>query len=290
MIQKQEKLKAENSHSQIKIMLMNFAFTIILIIFLFIYSKLIENRFIKYKQNIDKINEKNRKKDEILFQQSKMATIGEMLNIISHQWRQPLAQINTVTMDIYTDTKTGCLDQKNVKQHISSIENITQYLSNTIDDFSNFYAQEKFKSTFYLKEALDKCINILLPSIKHIQIHVVCKKDKQIHGYISLYQQAIMIILSNALEVFIQRNIDRPMIKIGIDIIDNRSYLSIEDNAEGIKDKYLNKIFDLNFSTKDDKNIRGLGLYICKKIIIKNFKGNIYVDNVNNGTRFTIVV
>ncbi|MDC7242734.1 MAG: cache domain-containing protein, partial [Sphaerochaetaceae bacterium] len=132
ILKKQEKFRLENSTFINKIIFANILFAIFLTMYLFFYSKDIEKRFIKYKNILQKINYKNRRKDELIYQQSKMASIGEMLSIISHQWRQPLSQINTVTMDIYVEHMKNELNKKSLEKHIKSIEETTKYLSNTI--------------------------------------------------------------------------------------------------------------------------------------------------------------
>ncbi|PHQ64762.1 MAG: hypothetical protein COB99_07850 [Sulfurimonas sp.] len=219
-----------------------------------------------------------------------MATIGELLNIISHQWRQPLAQINAVTLDMYMDKKQDKLGEEELKKAIADIETTTQYLSNTIDDFSRFFIQEKEKVDFSSKVAIEKCINILSPSLKHIDIKVSILKDAKINGYITLYQQVILTIIINSLDAFESQKIQNPKIEIEVDEKEKISYVCITDNANGIKRENIDKIFDLYFSTKNDKKVSGLGLYIAKQIIHKNMDGTIRVENRGNGARFSISV
>lgn len=273
-----------------KILLINLILTSLFIVFFMVFSRTIQKRFSMYKKELKKIEHKNRTKDEIIFHQSKMATIGELLNIISHQWRQPLAQINSLTMDMYIEQKNGKLGEKELKENIIDIEKTTSYLSHTIDDFSRFFIQEKEKSDFLPKTAIKECINILSPSLKHIDLKIDIAKDIQVNGYITLYQQVILTILTNSLDVFSARNISNPKISINIDEKNNKSYISVLDNAKGIDDKIIENIFDLYFSTKTEKKVTGLGLYIAKQIIQKNMNGKIMVKNYKDGVKFTIEV
>ncbi|WP_373004428.1 cache domain-containing protein [Sulfurimonas sp.] len=290
ILKRKQELQEINDELVKKILFTNIILTSIFIMLFVLFSKNIEKRFNNYKKRIQKKEEKNREKDEIIFHQSKMATIGELLNIISHQWRQPLAQINAITLDMYMDKKQDMLGEKELKKAIADIETTTQYLSDTIDDFSRFFVQEKEKVNFSPKVAIEECINILSPSLKHVDIKVNILKDAKINSYITLYQQVILTIITNSLDAFASQKIENPKIEIEVDERDNKSYVSISDNANGIESENIDKVFDLYFSTKNDKKVSGLGLYIAKQIIHKNMAGNIMLKNRNNGVTFIICV
>jgi two-component system, NtrC family, sensor kinase len=290
ILKRTQELQELNDELVKKILFTNVILTSIFVVLFILFSKNIQRRFNNYKKKIAKKEEKNREKDEIIFHQSKMATIGELLNIISHQWRQPLAQINAVTLDIYMDQKQGRLSDEELKKSIADIETTTKYLSNTIDDFSRFFVQEKEKVDFSPKVAIEECINILSPSLKHVDIKVSILKDAKINGYITLYQQVILTIITNSLDAFESQKIQNPKIEIEVDEKDNRSYISISDNANGIKSENIDKVFDLYFSTKNDKKVSGLGLYIAKQIIHKNMNGTIMLENRGNGACFSVSV
>lgn len=290
ILKRTQELQEMNDEVVKKIFFTNMILTSIFIVLFIVFSKNIQSRFNNYKKKIIKKEEKNREKDEIIFHQSKMATIGELLNIISHQWRQPLAQINAVTLDIYMSQKEGILGEKELKKSISDIETTTQYLSNTIDDFTKFFVQEKEKVNFLPKTAIKECLNILSPSLKHIDINIIILKDVEINGYITLYQQVILNIITNSLDAFEAKKIQNPKIEIKIDKKENKSYVSISDNANGILNENIDKVFDLYFSTKNNKKISGLGLYIAKQIIDKNMGGSIIFQNIGNGVCFNVSV
>ena len=290
ILKRKLELQKLNNETVKKTLIMNNALTFIFVVLFILFSKNIQNKFNNYKKELKKIENKNRQKDEIILHQSKMATIGELLNIISHQWRQPLAQINSVTLDMYIEQKHGKLGEQELKNSITDIEKTTQYLSNTIDDFSKYFVQEKHKRDFLPQTAIQECINILSPSLKHIDVKVDIKKDIKVNGYITLYQQVILTMITNSIDAFILNNIKDPKISIEIEEKEGKSYVSISDNAKGIKDENIDKIFDLYFSTKKDKKVSGLGLYIAKQIIKKNMNGEILVKNINHGVKFSIKV
>jgi signal transduction histidine kinase len=273
-----------------RLVTMNIALTLLFSLLLFWFAKNTDNVFNRYKKEIRQEEDKSREKDEIIFYQSKMASMGELINMISHQWRQPLAQINSLTMDLYMEQKQKILDEDSLKTKIKGIEKTTRYLSNTIDDFSRFFVNEKEKKEFSPIESINECIKLLGPSMKHVTIESNFKTDKMINGYITLYQQVILTIFTNSLDIFEARHIKEPKITIDLYEKDGWCFLEIMDNANGIDEKNLEKIFNLYFSTKNTQNVSGLGLYIAKKIIHTNMDGDIKASNHKDGAKFTIKV
>ena len=290
ILKRKLELQALNGEKIKNILIINTFLTLIFILFFMLFSKSIKNRFNTYKKELQRTEAKNREKDEIIFHQSKMATIGELLNIISHQWRQPLAQINSLTLDMYIDQKQNKLSDEGLKKSITDIEKTTKYLSNTIDDFSNFFIQDRDKKEFSPQEAIQECISILSPSLKDIDVQIKGINDISIYGYVTLYQQVILTIIINSLDAFFVQNIEDPKIIITIDQKENKSYVTILDNAKGIDVKNIDKIFDLYFSTKESQKVTGLGLYIAKQIIQKSMNGTIKAKNLDDGVAFIIEV
>lgn len=283
-----QKFEILNQQSLLWIVIVNIILSLVFVSSLLYFSKKINFKFKKYKKDLKHQYNENCTKDEIIFHQAKMATIGELLNLIAHQWRQPLAQINAITLDTYIEQKQKSLTDEMLNKNIHDIEKITQYLSSTIDDFMVFFAQEKEKHFFSALESVKKCLDILSVSLNNIEITIKCEKDITLFGFSSLYQQVLLTILTNTLDIFEQRNIQNRKIIININTDGINSIVEICDNGLGIIDEYKDKIFDLYFSTKNNKNINGLGLYISKNIIEKNFKGNITAHNHNLGACFTI--
>ncbi len=320
-IQLKEKIfKKENKVIITRMFLLNVFVTIILIVLLILFSDFVKKQFIIHKsknrkyQNelhteIDdksskliKLNKtleqrvieevsKNRDKDKIMFQQSKMAALGELLGMITHQWRQPLAQINSSTLSMYSDFKKGDFTLDTLKKNIVEIEDTTNFLSQTITDFSTFFSPDKEKNTFSTKQAVTECLQILFPKFIHkVNVEVNTIEDVTIHSYLTQYQQAILTILVNALDMFEFRNIEFPKIQIELSSHNGRSKLTIYDNAQGINKDCLDKIFEAYFSTKKSKKNSGLGLYISKMIVEQNLNGILSVENAPEGAKFTIII
>jgi len=317
---KEEIFKKENQVIITRMFLLNVFVTILLILFLIMFSDYVKKQFIihkdkqkKYQKELHnviddktakliKLNRtleqrvleevsKNRKKDKIMFQQSKMAALGELLGMITHQWRQPLAQINSVTMTMYNNFKKGSFTLDTLKKDIEEIEDTTNFLSQTISDFSTFFSPDKEKNIFSTKQAITECLHILFPKFIHkVNIDVNVIKDENIDGYMTQYQQAILTVLINALDIFEIRNIELPTIQIEISSHNGKSKVTICDNAQGINKECLDKIFEAYFSTKKSKKNSGLGLYISKMIIEQNMNGTLDVENTEEGAKFTIII
>jgi len=262
--------------------------TLVLIVILIFLSNKIKKIFRDYKITIEKTENENRQKNEIIYQQSKMTVIGQLLNMISHQWRQPLSQINSIALRLYLEEKKGTLDRKIVKQTINDIENVTQYLSQTIDDFSNFFIQETKEKEFLVDEAIQHCISIAKPSLQHVKVELNFSSKYYVKGYITLFQQIILCLITNSVDSFNTKKIQKPIIKIHSYDTNDFVYIELSDNAGGIDESCIDQIFDLYFSTKKKEIASGLGLYIVKSITEKHFNANVYVENITNGAKFTL--
>lgn len=317
---KEQALKKENKSIIVRMFFINVVVTIMLIVILILFSDFVKKRFVIYRnENLDyqkqlhslidektikleKLNKtledkvqeevtKNREKDKILFQQSKMAAMGELLAMIAHQWRQPLAQINSTTLNMYSNYKKGEFSLETLKKDIVEIENTTNFLSQTITDFSTFFSPEKEKIVFSTQQAVTECLHILFPKFIHkVNVIIDIKNDVKIDGHMNQYQQAVLTILINALDMFEERHIDFPTINIVIDEQQGKSKLSISDNAQGIHKDSLDKIFEAYYSTKKSKKNSGLGLHISKMIVEQNMNGELSVENIEDGAKFTVII
>ena len=232
---------------------------------------------------------KNAKKDRILENQSKLAALGEMLANIAHQWRHPLTRLSIILQNIKLYSSKGKLDEKILNRYIqNSLEQI-EYMSQTIDDFRNFYKEDKEKIEFKIEYAVLNAVNIIEASIKHngITMQIDTKESISYKGYPNQLSQVILNILHNSKDALELRKVKNPYIKIKLYKSSNSAKIEIKDNAGGIPKEIIDKIFEANFTTKQGTGT-GIGLYMSKTIIVDNFGGNIFVKNGSEGAIFTI--
>jgi signal transduction histidine kinase len=235
---------------------------------------------------------KNREKDKLMFQQSKLASLGEMLGNISHQWRQPLMEINSIFLPIEAKITLDIpLDNEEILQTIKKLNHITKYMSNTIDDFRDFFATDKEKIKFQLLEQINSTINIISSGLKthNIKLDIIIQKNPEMIGYKNDYSQVLINIISNAKDILIQRKIIDPYIKISI--FEENEYIitTVEDNGGGIKVNPIEKVFD-PFFTYEKIGGSGIGLFMSKLIIENNMGGKLSVENTSKGAFFKIII
>ena len=271
---------------------------IIVLISLYFSYKLtnfLKNSFIKYKNKILEDIEENKKKDLILFQQSKMATIGELLYNISHHWRQPLSVITTISSGIKIEKELGINNDLEEIKMLDEIINNANYLSLTIEDFRDFYISDSIKTDFSITLCINKCLKIIIDNNIIIQQEL---EEFSIHGFEQQLIQVIINILNNSRDAFEKNGLEKRLIFIQTTLMDDNKIITISDNAGGIEEPNLNKIFEPYYSTKHKSTGIGLSLYMSYQIISKSFNGNITVENselkyLNDryiGVKFKIVI
>lgn len=239
---------------------------------------------------LKKMVEEKNEKEKLLIHQSKLASMGEMINNIAHQWRQPLTHLGFINMNLQLAFEDEPLDKKYLKEKIEESNSQLDFMSKTIDNFRDFYKPNKQKELFYISVAVKKALEIMEPILEsnkiEFQFNVI--KDKQINAYENEYSQVILNILTNAKDVLISRQIQNPKIIISINEKNDSIITTILDNAGGIENGYINHIFDPYFTTKQKGS--GIGLYMSKMIIESHFKGKIKVLNKDKGASFSIEV
>ena len=230
------------------------------------------------------------KQQKILIQKSKMASMGEMIANIAHQWRQPLSQISGLFLDIESAYTFKELNKKYLNERVDEANDLLEYMSKTIDDFRNFFNPNSKKEDFLIKDAVQNACNIVksMLEINNIKLTVNIDDNHKINGYKNEYSQAVMNIIANAKDILIERDIPNPYIKIYLEKNEKIS-LCIEDNANGINEDIIEKIFDPYFTTKFDYGT-GIGLYMTKLIVEEKMNGIIIVTNVNEGAKFSITI
>ena len=228
--------------------------------------------------------EKNNEKQKIIFQQSKMAAMGEMISNIAHQWRQPLHAILLTNQKIHLNRILGHeIDDELINSVENDIKKQINYLNSTIEDFRNFFKPDKEKVEFQLKESIETSLDIIHATLKQKQIDVIKDFDSniKIFNLKNELMQVIINILKNAMDVLDERLITDKIIIIRTYEKDNFYFIDVIDNAGGISENILPKIFEPYFTTKHQSKGTGLGLYMSHEIIVKHMNGFFEVKNIN---------
>ena len=229
--------------------------------------------------------EKSLKKDRMIMQQSKLAATGEMLGMIAHQWKQPLNSISTTINDLLLKLELGMADENYIKSKLSNIVNYINLLNTTINDFMNFYSPDKDKVEVAIGDIIDETLRIAKDTLASANIEVIkyIKCNETLRIYANELKHVLLNLINNAKDALIERNISQPRIIIKTQCSEGLMHLEIEDNAGGIDEKLLDKVFEAYFTTKRKKHGTGLGLYISKIIIEEHLNGHIFIKNGNYG-------
>jgi signal transduction histidine kinase/methyl-accepting chemotaxis protein len=249
---------------------------------------------------IKNLEKENIEKEQMLYQQSKMAAMGEMIGNIAHQWRQPISIITMWSNNIIADIEMGEVNNENLKKYAFSINEQTKHLSQTIDDFRNFFTPNKIKNRFTLQNSIDKTMNLLKATLNNHGIEVIENIEKiTIEALENELTQAILNIIKNAKDILVTLPKESRKI-IFIDIFKKQTEVIIEikDNGGGVPKEIKDKIFEPYFTTKHKSIGTGIGLYMTESIISKHLKGDIFVQNTTysfegveyNGAKFIIKI
>ncbi|HTP64442.1 MAG TPA: response regulator [Geobacteraceae bacterium] len=233
-----------------------------------------------------------REKDQMLISQSRQAAMGEMLGNIAHQWRQPLNSVGMIMQTLTMMYDAGELNRENLVAMEKQVMELVRYMSRTIDDFRNFFRTDREKVPFQVRQAVEKSVSLVEASFKNhfITTEINLVDDPVITGFQSEYSQVLLNIMQNARDAFVLRQVGEAKVTIAVRKEDGRSVVTITDNAGGIADDIMPKIFDPYFSTKGPEQGTGVGLFMSKAIIEKNMGGRLTVRNTGDGAEFRIEV
>ena len=230
------------------------------------------------------------KKDEIILVQSRHAAMGEMISMIAHQWRQPISVIAMNANNILADIELDLLNPDNLQEISEDIIYQTQELSKTIDDFKDFFKPNRDVENVFLKDIISDALNIIGKSLESNNIEMTLDIDEsiEIKTFSRELMQVIINIIKNSKEALIEKKIVSKQIVIQLKKLQKSTELSISDNAGGINSDIMDKIFHPYFTTKNEKNGTGLGLYMCKTIVEKHLNGVLSISNTDEGACFKI--
>ncbi|RXJ82006.1 cache domain-containing protein [Arcobacter sp. F2176] len=236
-------------------------------------------RDITYKKELE---EKNKRQQVMLAEESKKSALGEMLTMIAHQWRQPLNNINLLIHFVRDTFDTGKFSKEEIKEITLDMKRQIEYLSNTINDFTNFTNPKKETTLFCVKDAIERTYNLAIAQFEKNGIKVFIESEEiEVYGIENEFMQIILNIINNAKDALIENNNKEKFLFINAKKIDNKLVLTIKDTAGGISNKVISRIFDPYFTTKHKNNGTGIGLYMCNQIIKQYKNGVIKASNEN---------
>ncbi len=267
-----------SSHIKDFLITISIALAVFVIFFIFLY--------IIYKKN----QKLQARKDLLLLNQNKLASMGEMIGNIAHQWKQPLAQLSFILVNIELNSSRGKLTESKLKEKIDEANAQIAFMSNTIDDFRNFFSSGKPQVEYKIKDAITLTEQLLSATLEKngIELLIDIKENFYLTGQPNEIVQAFVNLINNAKDALLERKIQDPKISFCAFLEDSNKTVTIEDNAGGINVEPIDKIFEPYFTTKFSNSGTGIGLYMTKMIIEKNNAGKISVKNLHTGALFTI--
>lgn len=265
--------------------------------------KLAEEELKRQKRLLQELNEtlekrvteevaKNREKDIMLIQQHRQAALGEMLDHIVHQWKQPLNSLSLIIQCLGETASDGELTNAYVEETVGKTMALLDHMAQTVNFFSGFYRQDKEKKVFCIKGSIDQALAFVAPAFRFHSIAVELDVDPglTVFGCPKEYAQVLLNILANARDAFKARGTENARVIIRAFAEDTKTVVTIADNAGGIPEAIMGRIFDFYFTTNESNGGTGIGLYMSKNIIEKNMGGTLSALNTDGGAQFRIEV
>lgn len=243
--------------------------------------------------NIRTLEQKIREQKEIIIMKNKKAQLGDMISAITHQWKQPLSRVTSITSLLeFKINKNKEIPKKELSEKISQINTNILFLSDTIDDFKDFFTPNVITKECDIALVVQRAISLSQDDTmtKEISIRTDFNFTKKINIYKNELLHIILNIIQNSKEAFKNNDSDFKIIKIIGYVQDDKTYIDIIDNAGGISEETLPFIFNEHYTTKEKKSGSGLGLYLSKVILEDHLKGSIEVKNIKDGAMFRIIL
>ncbi|MEA3372447.1 MAG: ATP-binding protein [Campylobacterota bacterium] len=228
----------------------------------------------------------------LLVQQGRLASMGEMIGNIAHQWRQPLNALGLIVQKIRFYNDREMLDRENLNQSVDKSMELIDGMSNTIDDFREFFNPNKRKERFLASEAIEQAYAIVESTFTYndIEYELLIDADVSIEGFKNEFSQVVVNLLNNAKDILLEREKSPAKITLTVKNDKERTQVSVCDNGGGVPAEIMPKLFDPYFSTKEEGKGTGIGLYMCKIIVEDHMGGKLSACNTDEGACFTIEV
>jgi len=253
-------------------------------------TKELEELNLSLEVRVQKEVSAHREKDKMLTQSAKMAEMGDMLSMIAHQWRQPLNQMSYVVMNIESAYEYDELTEEYLNAKVKEANELLEFMSVTIDDFKNYFSPDKAQTKEQISSVIEQAISLIKKTLdsENIELELSFNAQSQVLIYKNEFIQVVLNLIKNARDVLHDKQVENPKIIIETKDTDSGVEVSFIDNGMGIKEDILEKIFEPYFSTKDEKNGTGLGLYMSKMIVEGHLGGELSVVNAKDGASFKI--
>jgi two-component system, sensor histidine kinase LadS len=242
------------------------------------------------QETIAKKVDELRQKDRIMIQQSRQAAMGEMIENIAHQWRQPLNQLSLLQSNIFFEHELGTLSEEKMQTYQEQAESLMEYMTRTIDDFRNFFMPDREMAPFCICSGIEGALELLKPTLNryHIQTHLTCESRPTVVGHENEFSQVVINIINNAKDAMLEHRTAKPEIAIRVTQYNGTTQVYICDNGGGVDEAIIDRIFDPYFTTKFQSQGTGIGLYMVKMIMEKSMKGRVSVANGRDGACFLL--
>ena len=303
MLEKEESIqKVENNNNTMIVTILIFA-TLMSILFTFLFTKKLERLFELVVRQADKLHDlatnldnkvtlktlEIAKKDRLLQNQSKLAELGDMIGNIAHQWRHPLTRLSLTLQNLRAFKNKDKMSDKMFDEAMENSLYQIEFMSNTIDNFKNFYKKDEKKSDFVVRDSIENVLNIIGAVLDHsnITLKINCQEEVTIYGNKNEFSQVLMNLIINAKDAIDEHKVENGKININISKTPSEIFIEVCDNAGGVPSCLIDEIFTPYFTTKEDKGT-GIGLYLSKAIIEDKMNGKLSVENSDIGAVFTI--
>jgi signal transduction histidine kinase len=263
-----------------------FMFT--LFAFYFLYKIELDSALLKHR--VEEEVAKQQAQEQVMLRKYRMASMGEMIDAIAHQWRQPLAQANMILLCIDDNLEEKNVDKVQLRKDLTKLFGLTAHMSSTIDDFRTLLTDDKEKHTFCVQESIEEVLTLMKGTLKGIDVEVDLTQKTNLFAHRNELMQVLITLLSNSIEALHSNAIDEKKIDINVRENESTIAITIEDNAGGIPEDIASKVFDAYFSTKKSAGGTGLGLYIVKIIVEQSMQGSITLEKGKKGAKFSIVL
>jgi C4-dicarboxylate-specific signal transduction histidine kinase len=242
------------------------------------------------EQRVDASVTELRTKDQLMIQQSRQAVMGEMINNIAHQWKQPLNNLALTIQAMACDYEAGQATPEEMKAENNRCLDLIMFMSQTIDDFQNFFRADRHKTVYGIRQSISHAIRLISASLKDNGIKIVVEPGDEIQviGYPNEYSQVLLNLMGNARDVFIERSVAAPLIAVRVLGEEGRAVVTVSDNGGGISNEVIRQIFNPYFTTKERDKGTGIGLFMSKNIIEHQMGGSLTVENIEGGAQFRI--